>query len=158
MLHATVGNERIRASYNGGFTVVRRSLGILRQTHDIFFRSMAEDMRPLAGRQTNVRASTGFVGIASSEWWGSSQSALSAAIWSKTEDVRVYGPDYNIPLHLLVDDDRSWPLEPDSEPVLVHYHYLGEPQHRNELSKVLKKVRCSPQVIAWIFARLQLFD
>jgi hypothetical protein len=158
MLRATVGNDRIRASYNGGFTVVRRSLDILQQTRDIFFRSLAEDMRPLAGKGANVKASTGFVGTAASEWWGSSQSALSAAIWSKTRDVHVYGPDYNIPLHLLVEDKQCWPRQPGSEPVLLHYHYLAESQHRDELSRVLEKIGCSRQAIAWIFARLSMFD
>lgn len=158
MLRATVGRDRIRASYNGGFTVVRRSLGILRQTRDIFFRSFAEDMRPFAGTGDDIKASTGFVGMAASEWWGSSQSALSAAIWSKTKDVHVYGPDYNIPLHLLVEDSRCWARRPGSEPVLLHYHYLADSQHRDELSKVLEKIGCSPQVIGWIFARLGPFD
>lgn len=158
MLHATIGKECIRASYNGGFAVVRRALGILQRTREIFFRSLAEDIRPLAAQGLNVRASTGFVGEASSEWWGSSQSALSAAIWSKTRDVHVYGPAYNIPLHLLVDESRCWPLQRGSEPVLLHYHYLAEPQHRDELSGVLKKIRCSPQALAWILARLSMFD
>jgi hypothetical protein len=158
MLHTTVGKQRIRASYNGGFTVVRRSSNILRHTRDIFFRSLAEDMRPLMGLGMNVKASTGFAGTASTEWWGSSQSALSAAIWSKTRDVHVYGPDYNIPLHLLADDTQCWPHQRDSGPVLLHCHYLTEPQYRNELSKVLKKIGCSPQTIAWIFAKLHVFD
>jgi hypothetical protein len=157
-LRTTVGNDRIRASYNGGFTVVRRSLGILQQTRDIFFRSLAEDLRPLAGQGANVRASTGFVGTTASEWWGSSQCALSAAIWSKTRNVHIYGPDYNIPLHLLVADTQCWPRHPGAEPVLLHYHYLAESQHRDELSKVLEKIGCPPQAVAWTFARLGLFD
>ncbi len=158
MLRATIGQDRIRASYNGGFAVVRGSLGILQETRAIFFRSLAEDMRPFAGKGKDIKASTGFVGTAASEWWGSSQSALSAAIWSKTRDVHVYGPDYNIPLHLLVDDSRSWPLQRGSEPILLHYHYLAELQHRDELARVLKKLGCSSHVIAWIFARISLFD
>jgi len=158
MLHATVGHDLIRASYNGGFAVVRRSLGILQKTKDIFFQSLAEDMRPSFGRGTNVKASTGLVGSAASEWWGSSQAALSAAIWSKTQDVYVYEPEYNIPVHLLVDASRSWPLRSGCAPVLVHYHYLTEFQHRQELSKVLEKIGCAPRTSGWIFERLGMFD
>jgi hypothetical protein len=158
MLHTTVGNDRIRACYNGGFTVVRRSLGILQQTREVFFQSLAQDLRPFAGRVMNIRASTGWVGTAASEWWGSSQSALSAAIWSKTRDVQVYGPDYNIPVHLLADDTRCWSRERDFAPILLHYHYLGDSQHRDDLSRVLRKIGCSQQALAWVFAKLSLFD
>lgn len=156
MLHATVGQDLIRASYNGGFAVVRRSLEILQKTKDIFFQSFGEDMRPLLGRGVNVKASTGLVGLAASEWWGSSQAALSAAIWSKTRDVYVYEPEYNIPVHLLVDDSRSWPLR--SRPVLLHYHYLTEFQHRQDLSKVLRKIGSPPDAVGWIVDRLGIFD
>jgi hypothetical protein len=158
MLNTSMERQRIRASYNGGFTVVRRSLAILQHSRDIFFRSLAEDLRPLAGLGVNVRASTGLVGTASSEWWGSSQAVLSAAIWSKTRNVLVYGPNYNIPLHWLADDTSCWPMHPDSEPVLLHYHYLAEPQYRGQLSAALKKIGCSRQTTAWVFARLGLFD
>jgi hypothetical protein len=158
MLHTTVGNLPIRASYNGGFAVVRRTLAILQHTRDVFFRSLAEDMRPWAGHGANVRASTGLVGTASSEWWGSSQAALSAAIWSKTRNVYVYGPEYNIPLHLLADDDQCWPREGGAEPSLLHYHYLAESGYRCELSAALKAIGCSSQQMAWIFARLAMFD
>jgi hypothetical protein len=158
MLYTTVGNQRIRASYNGGFAVVRRSLAILQHARDIFFRSLEENMRPLAGLGINVHASTGLVGAASSEWWGSSQAALSTAIWAKTRNVNVYGSDYNIPLHWLADDTECWPRQHDSEPVLLHYHYLAEPQYRSELSTTLKKIGASPQAVAWIFSKLSLFD
>ena len=158
MLCATVEQDLIRASYNGGFAVVRRSLEILQKTKDVFFQSLVEGLRPWLGRGTNVKASSGFVGPAASEWWGSSQAALSAAIWSKTRDIYVYGSDYNIPLHLLVDDGQCWPRQPRSKPVLLHYHYLTETQHREELSRVLAKIGCQPDTIGWIFARLDVFD
>lgn len=158
MVHTTVGQERIRASYNGGFTIVRRSLGILQRAKNVFFQALAKDMRPLRGYGRNVKASTGFVGPEASEWWGSSQSALSAAIWSKTRDVCTYEPEYNIPVHLLIDDSRSWPLRPDAKPVLVHYHYLAESAHRTELAKVLRKIACPADTIGWLFARLEAFD
>ena len=47
-----------------------------------------------------------------SEWWGSSQAALSVAIWSRTTDVYTYDERYNIPLHNLMGPERSWPMRP----------------------------------------------
>ena len=158
MMRTTVGDQPIRASYNGGFAVVRRSLNILQHTQDIFFRSLAEDMRPLKGWKHAIRASTGTVDAAAGEWWGSSQSALSAAIWSKTQDVRIYGPDYNIPLHLLANASRHWPHQLGSGPVLLHYHYLMEPSHRTGLSTALKNIGCPSHTADWIVARRRLFD
>lgn len=158
ILRTTVGNQLIRASYNGGFTVVRRGLGILEHTRHVFFRAMAEDLRPLVGLGLNVKASTGLVGTVSSEWWGSSQSALSAAIWAKTRDVYLYGPAYNIPLHLLTDGSRDWPLDNDSCPILLHYHYLTEPQYRREFSVVLARIGCAAPTVEWLRTRLHMFD
>ena len=80
LLQTTIDQVMIRASYNGGFLVVRRDLGILQRTKDIFFASFAENLRPQAGTTGNVKASTGYVGNEASQWWGSSQAALSIAI------------------------------------------------------------------------------
>ena len=88
-----VDNISIRASYNSGFAVLRRDRGILQRTREIFFGSLSENLRPLAGRKLNILASTGLVGLQASEWWGSSQAALSVAIWSKTSDVYTFDDD-----------------------------------------------------------------
>lgn len=156
-LDTTIDRVRIRASYNGGFTVVRRDLGILRRTHEIFFASRDENLRPWAGSGLDVRASTGLVGTEASEWWGSSQAALSVAIWSATSDVHAYDERYNIPLHLLAEPQRSWPMRPGFEPILLHYHYLGEPRHQDELRQAMKRIGCSPEIARWIEARMALF-
>lgn len=153
MLTTTVDRVPIRASYNGGFTVLRRDLGILGKTRDVFFASLKENLRPFAGTGLNVEASTGPVGVEASEWWGSSQAALSVAIWSTTSDVHVYDERYNIPLHLLAQPDRSWPLRPGHEPVLLHYHYLAEEPHRRHLRQALSQAGCPPHVASWIEAR-----
>lgn len=156
-LATTIDNVPIRASYNGGFTVVRRDLGILRKTREIFFASLAEKLRPLAGSELNVQASTGPVGVEASEWWGSSQAALSIAIWSGASDVYTFDERYNIPVHILADPRRSWPLRPGFEPVLLHYHYLAEPQYQAQLRQVLKRIGCSPEALRWIEERMPLF-
>jgi hypothetical protein len=158
MISTTIDNVPIRASYNGGFTVVRRDLGILQRTREIFFASLQENLRPLEGKAFDVLASTGSVGLEASEWWGSSQAALSIAIWSRTSDVHTYDERYNIPLHNLIDPDRSWPMGPDFEPILLHYHYLAEPQYQAHLRQVLIWIRCSSEAVEWIENRLSFFN
>jgi hypothetical protein len=158
MISTTIDNVPIRASYNGGFTVVRRDLGILQRTREIFFASLQENLRPLAGKEFDVLASTGSVGLEASEWWGSSQAALSIAIWSRTSDVYTFDERYNIPLHNLTGPDRSWPMGPDFEPVLLHYHYLAEAPYQAQLRQVLTRIGCSSEVLEWIGNRLSFFN
>lgn len=158
MISTTIDKVPIRASYNGGFTVVRRDLGILQRTREIFFASLDEDLRPLAGRELNVFASTGSVGLEASEWWGSSQAALSVAIWSRTSDVYTYDERYNIPLNNLTGPGSSWPLRPGFRPVLLHYHHLTEREYRDQLRQAMTRIGCSPDRIEWIEQRLRWFD
>ena len=158
MLSTTIDKVRIRASYNGGFTVVRRNLGILQKTREIFLASLKEDLRPSAGTELEVLASTGSVGFEASEWWGSSQAALSIAIGSKTSDVYTFDERYNIPLHNLTSPGRSWPMGPGFDPILLHYHYLAEVQYQAQFRQVLTRIRCSSQVIQWIEDRLPFFN
>jgi len=154
----TIDRARIRASYNGGFTVVRRDLGIFRQTREIFFASREENLRPLTGKGLDVLASTGFVGLEAGEWWGSSQAALSVAIWSRTADVHTFDERYNIPLNNLLGPESSWPLRPGVAPILLHYHYLAETEHRASFRQVLSRIGCPPEVRRWIEPRLSYFD
>ena len=157
MISTSIDKVRIRASYNGGFTVVRRDLGILQRTWEIFLASREENLRPLAGRELNVLASTGSVGREASEWWGSSQAALSVAIWSRTSEVHTYDERYNIPLNNLTGPDSSWPMRRGFRPILLHYHHLAEPQYRAQLRQALIRAGCSPDVQDWIEERLYFF-
>jgi hypothetical protein len=158
MISTTIDNVPVRASYNGGFTVVRRDLGILQRTREIFFASLQENLRPLQGKAFDVLASTGSVGREASEWWGSSQAALSIAIWSRTSDVHTFDERYNIPLHNLTGPERSWPMGPGFEPILLHYHYLAEVQYQEHFRQVLTRIGCSPEILQWIGNRLAFFD
>ena len=101
LLRTTVDNALVRASFNAGFSVVRRSRGILGKTAAVFFESFRAGLKPLPGWPVNIRASTGPVGPAASEFWGSSQAVLSAAIASLAQDTLIYSARYNVPLHLL---------------------------------------------------------
>jgi hypothetical protein len=156
-ISTTIDKVLIRASYNGGFTVVRRDLGILQRTREIFFASLDEDLRPLAGRELNVVASTGSVGLEASEWWGSSQAALSVAIWSRTSDVHTYDERYNIPLNNLTGRGSSWLMRRGFQPILLHYHHLAEPQYQEQLRQALTRAGCSSSVLEWIEKRLHFF-
>lgn len=157
-LVTTIDRVPIRASYNGGFAVVRRDLGILTETREIFFAAWAENLRPRPNAELEVFASTGFVGREASEWWGSSQAALAVAIWSVTTDVLTYDERYNIPLNNLATPDRSWPTAPGFEPILLHYHHLAEASYRDQLLGVLRKIACPAEAVEWLESRLSDFD
>jgi hypothetical protein len=43
------------------------------------------------------------------------------------------------------------------EPILLHYHYLAEPQHQAQLRQALERAGCSPEIAGWIEARLTPF-
>ena len=100
-LRATVDGQRIRASYNGGLIVCRRDKGIFMRSAEIFSQSLAAGLRPYRGSGIDILASTGPVGQAGSEFWGSNQAALAIAIWATTDRVLHYPPSYNVPLHLV---------------------------------------------------------
>lgn len=149
---ATVDGAHVRASYNGGFCIVRRSLGILRETHRVFEESRLRDLCPLRGTGASVYASTGHVGSEASEWWGSSQAALSVAIHARARDVRLYDERYNVPVHLLVDGSPAEVRWPSDEVILVHYHWLCEPQRRAELRRRLSVLGVGEDVLRWLSA------
>jgi hypothetical protein len=154
-VHTTICDRRVRASYNGGLTVVRRERGILGAWADLFERSVAAGLKPWRGRNVNVRASTGLVGRAASEYWGSNQAAAALAIWSTTRRVRHYPDTYNMPLHLLVEyPDR---VSPRPAPLVhVHYHWLlTEPYYLCALG-ALRRLGGTPDQIDWLMSRVPL--
>ena len=129
MVRSTIGNEHIRASYNAGLTVVRRDKGILTRCAELFAASLDAGMRPYRGTGMNIFASTGHVGEDGSEYWGSSQTALTLAIWASTDRVVHYPDHYNVPLHLVAADgdiDPRWLARP---PVHLHYHWMFDARH-----------------------------
>lgn len=155
----SIDRVRVRASYNGGLAVVCRERGILGRTAEVFMRALAEDMRPRRGTADDVHASTGPVGREASEWWGSSQAALSVGIWSRTSDVRVLDARYNVPVHLLLRAEHAWPTSPEAAPVLLHYHHLAEPENREAFGRTMQRLGCGPDVRRWVEERvLRLFS
>lgn len=157
-LTTTIDRVRIRASYNGGFTVVRRELGILRRTREVFFAALAANLRPRPAQGLDVFASTGFVGREASEWWGASQAALAVGLWATTDDVHLYDDRYNVPLNNLGGVNASWPTSERFAPILLHYHHLAEAPFRPQMLQVLERIGCRPSAREWIADRLRLFD
>ncbi len=155
-IDTTTDHVRIRSSFTGGFTVVRRSCGILQKTAEVFLASLRADLRPLRGEAANVFASTGHVGRDASEFWGSSQAALSAAIATQASELLIYDDRYNIPLHLLQPDSSNRVAWPYCEPVLLHYHWLTQPEHRSALLSIIRCFRISDAWLRWLSEQLDL--
>lgn len=115
-----IDRRRVKASYNAGLVVTRGRLGVLRRCAEIFFASVRRGLKTNLGAEP-FRAGAGWVEPAAGRLWGSSQAALSLAIWSTTRKFRQLPPTYNYPLHL---HERSEPaLARATFPHLVHVHY-----------------------------------
>ena len=150
---STIGSERIRASYNGGFTIVRRRLGILARCASLFAASAEAGLRPYRDSGIEIVASTGQVGRAGSEFWGSSQTALTLAIWSITDRVAHYPDCYNLPLHLVASEgeiDPRWLARP---PVHLHYHWMFDARHHENAMELLARLRVPADRRGWLLER-----
>jgi hypothetical protein len=120
-----VDHRRIKACYNAGLSITRREAGVLRRCSDFFYASVRRGLVPHPkGRR--FRAGAGWVNSGTSRLWGSSQAALSLAIWGSTRRVRQLPPTYNYPLtlHGRVDPEVMHATLPQL--VHVHYHWLLE--------------------------------
>jgi hypothetical protein len=158
MLRSTIGDERIRASYNAGFTIVRRRLGILTRCAELFSASVGEGLRPYRDSGVDIVASTGRVGREGSEYWGSSQTALTLAIWATTDRVLHYPDWYNLPLHLVAFDrdiDARWLQH---APVHVHYHWMFDERHHENGMELLARLRVPADRRAWLLERTPFRD
>jgi hypothetical protein len=158
IVHSTVAQERIRASYNAGLTVGRRSTGIFSRCAELFSASLDAGMRPYQGTGHIVHASTGDVGEAGSEYWGSSQAAMTLAIWSSTDRVLHYPDHYNVPMHLIAADGDIDPRWLQHYPVHLHYHWMFGRQHRETAMELVGRLGIPDDRAAWIAARTPLGD
>jgi hypothetical protein len=149
----TLDDRPIKASYNGGLVIVRRSSGILQKAADLFSRSVRAGLRPHYLGQA-VHASTGFVGEIASAHWGSAQATLSAAIWGTTDRVRILEPTYNVPLHIWDEWHARHASLPLGDLVHVHYHWLCSPDHARSNPLLDGRLPLSPEVAAWLRSRV----
>jgi hypothetical protein len=155
-VRTTVDDRRVRASYNGGLTVVRREKGILGAWAELFSRSVAAGLKPWKGSGLNVFASTGLVGLEASEYWGSNQAAAALAIWSTTKRVFVYPDTHNVPLHQLVEHAELRARPRTSPLVHVHYHWLFADPHHEAALAALSEMGVASDRLEWLAARLPL--
>ncbi len=156
MLRSTVGNESIRASYNAGLTAARRDKGIFTGCAELFAASLVAGIRPYQGTGVNIVASTGHVGEAGSEYWGSSQAAMTLAIWKATDRVLHYPDHYNVPLHLIAADGEIDPRWLRHFPVHLHYHWMFSPQHRDNALELMATLGVPAEMLAWTRERTPL--
>lgn len=156
----TDGLHRVRASYNGGLVAVRRSAGLLARWADLFARSIVADLRPWRGRGENVHASTGYVGLAASEYWGSNQAALAVAAWSSGSRVVEYPETCNVPLHLLAQRpdlvEARAARRPLAPPIHVHYHWMFTAPHHRTACETLRRLGVPADRLSWLEARLPI--
>jgi hypothetical protein len=110
-------------------------------------------MRPYRGAGIDIVASTGRVGVDGSEYWGSSQAALTLAIWATTDRVVHYPDWYNVPLHLVASEgeiDPRWLVRP---PVHLHYHWMFGERHHEIAMELLAKLGVASDRRAWLLER-----
>jgi hypothetical protein len=145
---------QVRASYNGGYLLVRRDTGILQRAAEIFTRSVAADIRPYKDHAGfRMFASTGYVPDLAAQYWGSSQAVLSIAAWSLTRRLRTLDRRYNVPLTNLADA-RYWSNAwTGIAPVHVHYHWILDREHRARTMELLSRLGVPSDRLDWICAR-----
>jgi hypothetical protein len=150
-VRTTVDGTLVRATHNGGFVAARRANRLFARAEELFRRSVDADLRPHAGSGLNIAAGTGDVGLAGSEWWGSSQAAMSVAATSLGIAIEPLHEWVNVPVHLWAELKRK----PES---VIHAHYhsiLGAPLARaNPLLD--GSVALTDDVAAWLRSRVPL--
>lgn len=145
----TVDRQTVKASYNGGFVVVRRSSHIFQRTADFFLKSVEAGLRPFANEGLQINAGHGVVSVEGSEYWGSSQACLSLAIWGANLTLRTLPPNLNFPLNFFEV------LRPEVESgkfgtlVHIHYHHLLKDM-TTETPSFMNYPGLPPAGIAWL--------
>lgn len=150
-VETTVDRKTVRASYNGGLAAATRSSGIFDRTEEFFSKLVAVGARPWAGSGIQVKSAVETVSKEGSEFWGTTQAALSLAITALGGAIEILPPSYNVPLHLF---DQLTP--PEAEPIHVHYHWLGSRESRKENPLLNGRLRLPGETAKWLKKRLPL--
>jgi hypothetical protein len=117
----TVEGTRVKASYNGGLTIVRSKTGLFAKTADFFRRSLLANLIPWPGRNSTFPTGHGTVTAEGGRLWGSAQACHSLAISALKLSVRILPPSQNFPLHFY---DALLPeIEKGAIPPISHVHY-----------------------------------
>lgn len=152
-VETTIGRDIIRASYNGGYSIVRRDSGIMERAADIFTSSVLAGLRPYKGHPAfQVFSSTGYVSPLASEYWGSNQATFSIAAWSTTQRLRTLDARYNVPLYLLVELERERPEWIGTAPVHIHYHWMFNSKYSSTAWQILRLLGVPTDRLDWVAA------
>jgi len=152
----TVDRVRIKASYNGGLTVVKPQRGLFQKTADFFLRSIRENLAPWPDVRTAFPTGHGMVSAVGGRLWGSSQACMSLAITALGLSLRVLPPSLNFPLHSYVE---LLPTIANGEyPHIshVHYHHLFRGNHCDN-PMFAGKLDVPKEAIAWLRANTEKF-
>jgi hypothetical protein len=151
VVHTTVDRQVVLASYNGGLVCAPRSNGVFQRTEDFFKRLVQADLRPHAGAGVQVKTGTGFVSVGASEYWGSSQAALSLAVVADGRGMHLLPESHNVPLHSF---DVLGP--PSVQPVHVHYHWLCSAGELAANPMLDGRLPLPAEMVAWLSEELPL--
>lgn len=141
----TVDGKKVRANYNGGLTAARRACGIFQQTREFLLRLVAAERKPWANSGLLVKSGTGLVNREGSEYWGTSQAALSLAITARHGIVEILSNLYNVPVHSFASMP---PL--DGVPVHIHYHWLLSERECDDNPMFDGRLALPPEIAEWI--------
>lgn len=152
-INTSVDDIRVKASYNGGMVAVRKSYGIFQKALLMFNKLKENNLSPYKANPSNIFASTGFVGIESSCWWGSSQAVLSLAATYLNAKIKIASQNYNIPIHLKKSSvNKNITLH---NAILIHYHWmLHKDTFQNEVFEWEKDL--PSDVFKWLIKRIPL--
>lgn len=149
VLTTTVDRTSVKASYNGGFVVVRAGDAVLQHTEEFFIRSVEAGLMPWHDGM-EVRAAHGLVTGKGARFWGSSQACLSLAAWGRGRGVRVLPPSHNFP----INNDGYVTERGMSEPIVAaHYHHLFGPDGDAALHR---RLNVPPSCLQWLEESLPL--
>ena len=149
IVETTVSKQQVRASYNGGLLVVRRSFQIYQLTAHLFSKIVIADLRPFRGRASEIASGTGLVTGTASEFWGTTQVAFSLAMAKLGRTVRILSPDHNIPLHLDVTSPSC--------PRHLHYHNMFSSSETARIQSALRVTQlCSLDFQRWLSDQLPI--
>ncbi len=147
----TICGAKVRANYNAGLVVARRSLGLFQRTEATFARLADAGLKPFEGLDAEVKSGAGMVSREGSAFWGTSQAAFAIAAAAAGATGRVLPPGYNVPLHLL-----DIPQRPSNPWVHVHYHWLANEDDASDVRLTDPGLGLPPEAIDWLRPRLPL--
>ena len=156
LVTTTVERIKVKASYNGGLTVVKKQAGLFAKTSDFFRQSILADLIPWPESDTVFPTGHGMVSGKGGRLWGSAQACLSLAITALKLSVRTLRPSLNFPLHYY--HDLLPEIEKGAIPLIshVHYHHLFRSNpHDNPI--LAGQPGFSPCSVEWLRERIGEF-